>query len=167
VITGRQARDAARAALRNVPVRADPVFAPWTDASAGEPVVVHTVRGEASYWLVPVVIKERVAGFVRVNADGQVAAVGAYYRDPKQIAASPAVVTRITASEAAALAAKRVNRARGETAAQPVYVHDGPPGREAWMIEVSRAGRPTRWLFVTPGAVYERRAGTHQGSTVD
>jgi hypothetical protein len=75
-------------------------------------------------------------------------------------------VTRIDAGAAAAQAAGRVHGARGETAAAPVYVHDGPPGREAWLVEVSRGGRPTRWIFVTPGAVYERPAGTLQGADV-
>jgi hypothetical protein len=167
MISSDEAREAARRSLREVPVEADPVFAPWTDAAAGEPAVVQTVQREPSYWLVPVVIQRRVAGFVRVNADGQVAAVGAYYRDPAQIAASPTTVTRIEAGAAAKMAAARVDAAGGETAEAPVYVHDGPPGREAWMIEVSLQGRPRRWIFVTPGAVYERPAGTHQGSAVE
>jgi hypothetical protein len=33
-----------------------------------------------------------------------------------------------------------------------MYVHDGPPGREAWVIEVSRQGRATRWIFVRRAA---------------
>ena len=38
----------------------------------------------------------------------------------------------------------------------PVYVHDGPPGREAWLVRVREADGPPQTLFVGPGGMYER-----------
>lgn len=167
MISRDEAAEAAGQGLRQVPVHADALFAPWTDASIGAPVMVRTVQGVPSYWLAPVMIQGRVAGFVRVNAEGKVVAFGAYYRDPAQIATGPTTVTRMDADAAARLAAISVSSARGETATAPMYVHDGPPGREAWMIVVSRQGRPIRWIFVTPGGLYERPAGTVRDTGVE
>jgi len=49
--------------------------------------------------------------------------------------------------------------AEGETSTEPVFVHDGPPGREAWLVVTRIGDVPARWFFVTPGGVYERPAG--------
>jgi hypothetical protein len=145
-----------RDSLREGPAREDPLFAPWLGASIGEPMLVRNVSGAASYWLVPVVLGGRVVGFARVLPSGVVAAFGAFYRRVSEIAHCPLVVTRIDADEAARLAATRIDAARDEEAAAPVYVHDGPPGREAWMVGVLRHGQFVRHVFVTPGSVYER-----------
>jgi hypothetical protein len=41
-----------------------------------------------------------------------------------------------------------------------MFVHDGPPGREAWLVPVAvGGGRITRWIFVSEGGIYERTAG--------
>jgi hypothetical protein len=88
---------------------------------------------------------------VRVLGDGRVAAVEALREG--------SAVSSLGAAEAARRAEAEVRREAGESAAAPELVHDGPPGREAWRVEVSRAGRPWRWIFVTPGGVYQRPAG--------
>ncbi len=135
------------------------LFAPWAQASLGEPVLVRTVFGVPSYWTVPVQLMERTVGFIRVLGAGKVAALGVFYRDPEQIYACPFIVTGIDAAESIQKAADRIHIESGEHASEPMYVHDGPPGREAWRIEVYREGRPVRWVFVTPAFVYERAAG--------
>jgi len=53
----------------------------------------------------------------------------------------------------------------GDSALEPVYVHDGPYGREAWLVEVLRNGRPNRWIFVTPAFIYERTCGEMRDTT--
>jgi hypothetical protein len=95
VISSDEARNEARTRVCDPALRGDPLFAPWPDATIGNPVMVRTLQGEPSYRLVPVELQGRVAGFVRVNIDGKVAAVGAHYRDARHIAASPRVVTHI------------------------------------------------------------------------
>lgn len=130
----------------------DPLFAPWVDASLGEPILVRTTTLAPSYWLVPVEAGERALGFVRVSPEGRAIAVGALYRDPAQLESAPSVVTGITAAEA---------RSRGESAAagtavgDPVYVHDGPPGREAWMVSVQGRAGDTRTFFINASGLYE------------
>ena len=137
----------------------DPLFAPWQTASLGEPVLVSNERKQPSYWLVPVEMGGRSIGYIRILGTGQVSALGAYYKDPAHLDAAPATVTGIDSVEAARQVATRIDPLQGETAGPPVYVHDGPPGREAWLVEVIKDGRPVRWLFVTPGGIYERPAG--------
>jgi hypothetical protein len=154
-----QALEIAREEMKQELVQRDPMFAPWSDASLGQPVLVRDVFKEPSYWVVPVIIRERVAGFIRVLGTGRIAAVGVFYRDPKQIEACPTTITGVDASEASRLATERIDSEQGEAASEPVFVHDGPPGREAWLIEVIKKDKPSRWIFVTPAFVYERVAG--------
>jgi hypothetical protein len=66
-------------------------------------------------------------------------------------------VTGIDVEEATRRAHRLI--AEGEQASKPMFVHDGPPGREAWLVTTFIAGLATRWIFVTPGFTYERRAG--------
>jgi hypothetical protein len=154
-----QALEIAREEMKQPLVQQDPMFASWTDASLGQPVLVKDLFKQPSYWLVPVVIQEHVAGFIRVMGTGRIAAVGAFYQDPKQIESCPTIVTGMDASEASRQASERIDPAQGEVASDPIFVHDGPPGREAWLIEVTKEGRPSRWIFITPAFVYERMAG--------
>lgn len=132
------------------------MFAPWAEAAIGEPVLVHSVRGEPSYWLVPIEREDRSIGFVRVTLEGEAVASGAYYRDPARLDAAPHVVTGITADEAREQAAA----AAGADAVldQPIFVHDGPPGREAWLVRARRPDGTARSLFVTAAGWYEREA---------
>jgi hypothetical protein len=132
----------------------DPLFSPWSRAGIGEPVPVRTVTGRRSYWLVPVAAESRAIGFVRVSLDGRVMAVGALYRDPGRLEKAPAVVTGITASEARDRIADVLEP--GATADDPIYVYEGSPGREAWMVAIRRPGHASRYFFVTAGGSYER-----------
>ena len=135
--------------------RQDPLFAPWAEATVGEPVLVRTAAGEASYWLVPVELHARAIGFVRVTREGEAVASGALYRDPDRLEAAPRVVTGITGAEAREQAAAVV----GPEAVlhDPVFVHDGPPGREAWLIRAQQSDGSSRWLFVTAAGWYEHQ----------
>jgi hypothetical protein len=144
----------AAAERARVVARADSLFEPWARSTIGEPVLVRTVAGDPSYWVVPVELDDRAIGFVRVTTEGKAVASGALYRDPRTLAGAPAVVTGITAAAARA----RVTGDLGPDVAvgDPVYVHDGPPGREAWLVRVREQDDPTRLLFVTGAGWYER-----------
>jgi hypothetical protein len=132
----------------------DALFEPWVRSSVGEPVLVRAVTGEPSYWLVPVELDDRAIGFVRVTTEGKAVASGALYRDPTRLNGAPPVVTGITAAEARERVADALGA--GAVAGEPVYVHDGPPGREAWLIRVREPDGATRLLFVTAAGWYER-----------
>jgi hypothetical protein len=159
--------DAAKKKLEETVITQDPLFAPWSDAFLGEPVLVRDLAKNPSYWIVPVMVQEKVIGFVRVLRTGQVGAVGAFYTDPSQIMSCPTVVTGIDAEEARQRAEEKIHSEKGEKASDPVLVHDGPPGREAWLVEVYKNGRPFRWIFVTPAFVYERPAGQQLDETLE
>jgi hypothetical protein len=154
-----QALEKAIEEIREFLIQGDPMYDPWRDTSVGEPVLVKDVYTNPSYWIVPVLIQEKVAGFVRVLGTGRVAAIGTFYKDPKQIETCPDTVTSIYAGEATRRAEERIHTEQGEVPLDPVFVHDGPPGREAWLIEVLKDGKPSRWIFVTPAFIYERVAG--------
>jgi hypothetical protein len=159
LINPKEAGRLAREELENSGILSEPLYAPWAKASLGKPVIVRTVFGEPSYYTVPVLLIERAVGFIRVLGTGRVAAIGAYYQNPAQIHTCPLTVTGIDAAESVRRASDRIHVENGESASEPIYVHDGPPGREAWRIEVYREGKPARWIFVTAAFVYERAAG--------
>ena len=167
-VSDSQAHSIARRELKRTPVISiDPLFTPWSDASVGDPVLVRDVFKNPSYWIVPVLIHERVAGFIRVLGTGKVAALGTFYQDPSEIRTCPTTVTGINSSEAKHKAMERIHPEKGETALDPLFVHDGPPGREAWLIEVTKEGKPSRWIFVTPAFIYERLAGELLDETLE
>jgi hypothetical protein len=85
--------------------------------------------------------------------------MGTYYREPHKIESCPETVTGIGADDAMELSADKIEPEEGETARAPILVHDGPRGREAWLIEVLKNRESIRWIFVTPSFVYERPAG--------
>lgn len=159
-ISADQALEIATEEIRLFLIQGDQLYAPWSDATLGQPVLTLDILKQPSYWIIPVLIKERVAGFVRVLGLGEVSAIGTFYRDSKHIISCPTIITGIDISEASRRAKGRIHLEQGEIALEPVFVHDGPPGREAWLIEVTREGKPNRWIFVTPAFIYERQAGT-------
>jgi hypothetical protein len=114
-------------------------------------VLVRDVAGTPSYWTVPVEAAGRVVGFVRVTSEGRVAAAGLLRNRPH-------VVTGISQEEAM----RAVAAATGVTEQDvdpPIYVHDGPPGREVWLV-VEKAGEVRRRWFVTEAGVDEGPAGS-------
>lgn len=139
------ARSAALAALDDALLGPD--LADLAAARLGVPVLVRTTGGTPSYWLVPLEHDDRCVGFVRVAGGGAIAAVGRYGGSSALDLDADAVIDRVS------------NRlADGEVAARPMLVHDGPPGREAWMLVASVGETPRRRLFVTPTGLYERPA---------
>lgn len=131
----------------------DPHFAIWADAAVGDPVLVHEPGGRPAYHTVPVELGGRTIGFVRVSDDMTVTAAGAFYRNPRRLENCPLVVTGITASEARSAAAAAAGMAEVELE-DPIYVHEGPPGREAWSVTTTSG--PRRRFVVTAGGVEER-----------
>lgn len=163
MINAEHARRAASKALTAAHREQDPMLRPWGKLAVGAPVVVHDVEGSPSYWLVPLVAQQRAIGFVRVDSGGQAIALGVTCRTPERIAECAKAVTGITPDEAIAKVQAAVALGKGEELATPRYVHDGPPGRETWLIETMVGSRPVRWIFVSSGGCYERPAGVRVG----
>ncbi|HEV2841554.1 MAG TPA: hypothetical protein VGW39_09545 [Chthoniobacterales bacterium] len=150
-LSSEAAADLARRELAAQSTPGDPVTGNWGSAECGDPVLVHDLRKAPSYWLVPVISQGAVAGAIRVMGSGEVAAVERFRHPPQ-------VVTGLDASQARQRAAERI--ASDEVLGEPRFVHDGPPGREAWLVEVLKANRPVRWIFLNASGAYERPAGT-------
>ena len=163
MIDAELARANAVRALQSLRIEHDPILQRWSDLSIGEPAAVCDVAGPPSYWLAPFVKEGRVIGFVRIGADGGTMAVGVTCRTPDNIAACPALVTGISGEEASARVRSEVALVEGEALSTPRFVHDGPPGREAWLVESRVGARPHRWFFVSQAGVYQRPAGVRIG----
>jgi hypothetical protein len=167
MIDAGEARQAAERELGGPMADVDPQLAAIRGGLLGEPVLVRDLSLHPSYWLIPIVRGEHVVGFVRVLPAGRVAAVGTFCRDPARLEDCPRTVTGIAAEEAERRAAARVDMEGGERARPPVFVHDGPPGRETWLVRITRPGRGERWIFVSSGLTYERPAGESRDAEME
>jgi hypothetical protein len=158
MITAEEAHALAQKEIDGLIASQDPLFLPWVDGRVSEPILVSDVFGRPSYWLVPFISDGHAVGFARVSAAGRVFAAGVFCQDPKRLSRCPKVGTGITSNEAFQLASEKID-ASAEVAEAPIFVHDGPAGREAWLVQVLQSGQAHRWLFVTKAGVYERPAG--------
>jgi hypothetical protein len=140
------------------------LFTPWEELELASPRLVSDLSGDPSYWVVPLHCGHHPVGFVRVMPDGEVAAIGFTCRQPENPEACPVPTFALTPSaiEEKFLADSRLHP--GENRSEPRLVHDGPPGREAWLIETRRDGLPRRWIFVGQAGIYERAAGITLGT---
>jgi hypothetical protein len=134
------------------------ILAGASDLVVGELEAVSTPGGELSYWLVPGLRGGEVAAVARILPDARVATVGEL-REPTLDAAQ--AVTGLSGGQARQIAGDL--RAGGATVSEPVLVHDGPVGREAWLCVVRTADGSERWVFATGGGTYEREANTPLG----
>jgi hypothetical protein len=153
--------DAARASaareLENGPQNDDEQFSAWRGATAGEPQLVYDEFGKPGYWLVPIENQGRSVGAVRVLGSGRVAALIAYRAGSNLLELTRAQVLEQAASEVADDGSEQIGNV--------LLIHDGPPGREAWRVEVIVAGNLQRWIFVTPGGIYQRTPGGERLAT--
>jgi len=158
-ITEEEAREIAMDLVTKNQDPDDPVFSKWRGSIAGTPLLVRTLSQNPSYWIVPLTRDELPTGFIRILGNGQVIHMGIVPQDPGSLPESRGI-TGMTREEAERRVGERFSLQPGETLSVPVFVHDGPIGREAWLVVVSSRAAPARWLFVTPSFVYERPAGT-------
>ncbi len=149
----------AQAYLAGLASWTDPLLRPWRNAKLGDPQLVSTPELEPSFWLVPVVAEDRVLGYIETALDGTSRGHGYFYSDARDLSQCPAVVTRITSEEARKQAQPVLEAYVGGQYSEPVFVHDGPHNRLAWLIEVRKNRDLVSRVFVTPGYVYERRKG--------
>ena len=150
--------DAARASaareIESGPQNDDEHFSAWRGASVGEPQLVHDELGQPAYWLVPIENQGTGVGAVRILGSGRAAAMIAYRAGSNVLELNHARVLELAASAVA-----------DEQLGEVLLVHDGPPGREAWRVEVLAGGKLQRWIFVTPGGIYQRRPGDERLAT--
>jgi hypothetical protein len=153
--------------LHNVSSQKRPPFDIWPEVEVGAPVLVHDVGGTPSYWLVPYRNGDLVIGFCRIRTSGRLFAVGSFCHKHRQMLECPREVTGITTEEALQIINENDLLAANEQNSNPVFVHDGPVGREAWLVVVSKNGHPARWIFVSAAGYYERPAGVRLGENFE
>jgi hypothetical protein len=121
----------------------------------GEPEMVRAVDGapNAGYWLVPGRHGGTMAALARILRDGRVATVG-HLTAPAADCAD--AVTGLAASQITRLADDIARRHGGQVVGAPVLVHDGPVGREAWLLTLRRESGETLLVFATSGGTYVR-----------
>lgn len=141
----------------------DPVFARWSGLSARGVHLVHDIKGSPSYWLVGLFSGDQIVGFARVMKDGTVAAIGLTCRTPGAPEDCPTQVFAMTQADVQKKIGTALSTPADQTGTTPLLVHDGPPGREVWLVEGRKNGSPYKWFFVGPGGVYERPVGTFSG----
>ena len=152
--------DAARASavreLESGPQNDDDQFSAWRGATVAKPQLVHDELGQPAYWLVPIESQGTAVGAIRILGSGRAAASIAYRAGSNVLELTPARVLELAAS---------VVDDRSEQLGEVLFVYDGPPGREAWRVEVLVAGKLQRWIFVTPGGIYQRSPGDERLAT--
>lgn len=135
------------------------MISPWREAELGDPIMVRTMESKASFWIIPVERPGQALGYINIGSDGRVMGYAYLYENQVDLSACPPLATRISAEEARELANDLLKTYRGAKFSTPVFVHDGPHNRLAWMIEVRTENKLVSRVFVTPGYAYERRVG--------
>ena len=124
--------------------------------SPGVPERVGTPEGVLAYFLVP---DRRTAGVVavaRVLPDGRVASVARLTVPTTDCAAA---VTGLSATQIHTRVDHLARQHGGTVDDGPHLVHDGPIGREAWLLVVAMPDGTKRWVFATAGGTYSRTPG--------
>lgn len=137
----------------------DTLLQSWSQATVGEPAIVRDVYGEPAYWIVPFISEGYVVAFVRITDTGSVLNIGTFCSASDSISRCPRHVTGLAVEQARSKVINEIKLGPNETMEDPVFVHDGPVGREAWRVIISDKSGPKRWLFVTQSGIYERPAG--------
>lgn len=96
----------------------------------GTPSLVRTVDEKPFYWKVPVVLNEKVIGFIDVKMNGKIPRYGCMgclyspYYDPHNMDNCPSTVTISTVEEAKELAKNITDKYSDAVVSEPIYVYD-------------------------------------------
>jgi hypothetical protein len=122
----------------------------------GRPERVYSPEGRPAYWLVPGLHQGQIQAVSRILPDGRVATIG-LLKAP--VADCAAAVTGLSATRVVGVSRDLTAQYPADDISQPMLVHDGPVGREAWLYTVTSAPGTELWIFATAGGTYSRPAG--------
>jgi hypothetical protein len=122
----------------------------------GDPQRVDSPNGGLAYWLVPGLLGTQIQAITRILPGGSVATVG-LLKAPATDCAQAA--TGLSVPGAAELTNHLARQYPASQISQPVLIHDGPVGREAWLYTVRPVTGTALWIFATGGGIYSRPAG--------
>ncbi len=164
-----QAKENAESKLNKIKTQTE--FVEWEelwarpDSVVGTPFLVRSVDEKPRYWIVPVILDEKVIGFTEVEMDGEVPRWGGMgclyspYYNPKNIDKCSSSVTPITSEEAKDIAKNITDKYKDTIISEPIYVYDdtGCCSGEAWMLKVAgKDGKIISRVFATMLYAYER-----------
>jgi hypothetical protein len=168
-VSQEQAKEIAESKFNEVKAQTEPVECEelWKNPKAmvGTPFLVRTVDEKPFYWKVPVVLNEKVMGFVDVEMNGKVPRYGCRgclyspYYDPDNINNCSSTVTISTIEEAKELAKNITDKYSDAVVSEPIYVYDdtGCCSGEAWMLKIEKDGKIISRAFVSGYYAYERK----------
>jgi hypothetical protein len=122
----------------------------------GEPAYVQSADATpgSGYWLVAGWSSSVIRAVARILRDGRVASVGQISAPATDAAEA---VTGLSGARVASLKGEIARTYSGRIVSDPTLVHDGPVGREAWMLALQRDSGETLHLLATAGGTYVRR----------
>ncbi|MFZ2411929.1 MAG: hypothetical protein WAW23_10190 [Candidatus Methanoperedens sp.] len=168
-VSQEQAKEIAKSEINEV--KAQTEFVEWEElwtnpnAMVGMPLLVRTINEEPFYWKVPVVLNEKVIGFIDVKMDGKVPRYGGMgclyspYYNSHNVDNCSSTITISTAKEVKEIAKNMTDKYRGAVS-EPIYVYDdmGCCSGEAWMLKiVGKDGKIISRVFVSGYYAYERK----------
>ena len=168
-VSQEQAKEIAESKFNEVKAQTEPVECEelWKNPKAriGMPSLVRTVDEKPFYWKVPVVLNEKVMGFIDVEMNGKVPRYGCKgclyspYYDPHNVDNCSSTVTISTVEEAKEIAKNITNKYSDAVVSEPIYVYDdtGCCSGEAWMLKIEKDGRIISRAFVSGYYAYERK----------
>ncbi|MBE0516069.1 MAG: hypothetical protein IBX41_01585 [Methanophagales archaeon] len=163
-----QAKEIAESKFNEVKAQTEPVECEelWRDPKAmvGTPSLVRTVDEKPFYWKVPVVLNEKVIGFIDVKMNEKIPRYGCMgclyspYYDPHNVDNCPSTVTISTIEEAKEIAKNITDKYRDAVVSEPIYVYDdtGCCSGEAWMLKIEKDGKIISRAFVSGYYAYEK-----------
>lgn len=158
-ISDKDAKNIAKYEFDKIVQENDPMIEPWKQSILGEPVMVKTLEEKPSYWTVPVILKDKVIGFIDVGRDKTVSRYGQFYETPDNLSSCPYVITFTTPEEAKELTKEIISKYSDAKISEPIFVHDGAESKTAWMLKVEKGDKITNRIFVSGRYVYERKEG--------
>lgn len=119
------------------------------------PAMVSDLYGNPSYWLVPLAIENRLAGFIRLSLEGAILSYGRFGQGRKLDDLPP---LSYLSKEQADRELKEAFESSHRNISPAVLVHDGPPERIAWMSTGESLEGLWTFLFWAFGFSYSRLA---------
>ena len=125
-----------------------------------QPMLVRSLDGNPSYWLIPIASGDHLVGFLRLGLEGELLAYGRFGQG-RQVHDFPPL--SYLSEEAANREIRKAFSDTYEDISSPQLVHDGPVERITWLSTGRSVNRPGMLLFWTFGTSYSRPEGEEPG----
>jgi hypothetical protein len=129
-------------------------------AKSTKPLLVKNLEGGPSFWIIPVVNRDRLVGFFRLGLGGELLSSGRYGQGERLSEFPPHFYLSL---DMAKIEIKKAFGERYVNIEPPQLVHDGPIDRIAWLSKATDTNGQHMLLFWTFGTTYSRAEGVNTG----